>query len=188
MSACTVSRLTLQGLNTASVSSRLNALKGAVEEVQAASAVAKTEAQAVARARVENNIRRDDAQQYVNNNAPIQVPNTVTRNDNDFSSTVNHRGDPKAHIDDNGNLIAANPNGTGSATTHVKGSDPANTPWISTTNLDSVDPALGGGSQEVRLATDYDQRQGFAARHQLWCCEPRHQDRDQSAARKRASG
>lgn len=144
MSACTVSRLTLQGLNTASVSSRLNALKGAVEEVQAASAVAKTEAQAVARARVENNIRRDDAQQYVNNNAPIQVPNTVTRNDNDFSSTVNHRGDPKAHIDDNGNLIAANPNGTGSATTHVKGSDPANTPWISTTNLDSVDPALGG--------------------------------------------
>ena len=153
--AIAASRLTLQGLSAASINSRLNMLKGAVEEVQAASAVAKAEAQAVAKARTELNARADDAQQYVNNNAPIQVPNTVTRNDNDFTSTVNHKGNPKAHIDESGNLVAANPNGTGSVSTHVKGSDPANTPWISTTDKNAVDPVLGGpkifGSQQTTI-------------------------------------
>jgi filamentous hemagglutinin len=155
--AIAASRLTLQGLSAASINSRINALKGAVEEVQAASAVAKAEAQAVARARVDNNMRRDDAQQYVNTNAPVQVPNTVTRNDNDFSSTVNHRGNPKAHIDASGNLVSANPNGTGSPTAHVGGSNPGNTPHISTTDAASVDPTLGGpktyGSQQTTVNT-----------------------------------
>ncbi|UDF33551.1 UNVERIFIED_ORG: hemagglutinin repeat-containing protein [Shinella sp. XGS7] len=118
-------------------------------------AEAEASARAAVKARVELNARADDAQQYVNNNAPIQVPNTVTRNDNDFSSAVNYKGNPKAHTDENGNLVAANPNGTASATTHVRGSDPANTPWISTTDVNAVDPALGGpklyGSQQTTI-------------------------------------
>lgn len=118
--------------------------------------MAKAEAQAVAKARVELNARKDDAQQYVNNNAPIQVPNTVTRNDNDFTSTVNQRGNPKANIEENGNLVAANPKGTGSPTAHVSGSNPGNTPHISTTDAASVDPTLGGpkvyGTQQTTIS------------------------------------
>jgi filamentous hemagglutinin len=153
--AIAASRLTLQGASSASIIGRINALKGAVEEVQAASAVAKAEAQALAKARVELNARTDDAQQYVKNNAPIQVPNTVTRNDNDFTSTVNQRGNPKANIEENGNLVAANPKGTGSPTAHVSGSNPGNTPYISTTDAASVDPTLGGpkvyGTQQTTI-------------------------------------
>jgi filamentous hemagglutinin len=108
-------------------------------------------------AKLVNNSRRDDAQQFVNNNAPIQVPNTVTRNDNDFSSTVNHKGSPKAHIDENGNLVSANPSGKGTPTAHVSGSNPGNTPYISTTDAASVDPMLGGpktyGSQQTTVNT-----------------------------------
>jgi filamentous hemagglutinin len=85
----------------------------------------------------------------------VQVPNTVTRNDNDFTSTVNQRGNPKAHIDEGGNLVSANPSGTGSPTAHVSGSNPGNTPYISTTDAASVDPALGGaktyGSQQTTI-------------------------------------
>jgi filamentous hemagglutinin len=106
---------------------------------------------------VDLNSRTDDAQQFVNNNAPVQVPNTVTRNDNDFSSTVNHRGNPKAHIDENGNLVSANPDGKGSPTAHVSGSNPGNTPYISATDADSVDPTLGGprtyGTQQTTVNT-----------------------------------
>jgi hypothetical protein len=81
----------------------------------------------------------------------------VTRNDNDFSSTVNHRVNPKAHIDGSGNLVSANPNGTGSPTAHVSGINPGNTPYISTTDAASVDPTLGGpktyGSQQITINT-----------------------------------
>jgi filamentous hemagglutinin len=122
---------------------------------QAKPGVNVAEQAAIAKAKVENNARADDTQQYVNNNAPIQVPNTVTRNDNDFSSTINQRGNPKANIDANGNLIAANPNGTGSPTAHVSGSNPGNTPYISTTDAASVDPTLGGpkiyGTQQITV-------------------------------------
>ena len=47
--AIAASRLTLQGLSAASINSRINALKGAVEEVQAASAVAKAQTNALAK-------------------------------------------------------------------------------------------------------------------------------------------
>ncbi|MCA3174386.1 MAG: hypothetical protein ING36_02445, partial [Burkholderiales bacterium] len=155
--AIAASRLGLTGMSAVSINARINMLKGAVEETRAISAAARAEAEAVAKARVEINARADDGQQYVNNNAPIQVPNTVTRNDNDFSSIVNHRGSPKAHIDDNGNLIAANPNGTGSPTAHVSGSNPGNTPYISATDAASVDSTLGGpktyGSQQTTVNT-----------------------------------
>jgi hypothetical protein len=57
--AIAASRLTLQGASSASITGRINALKGAVEEVQAASAVAKAEAQAVSKARVDNNANAD---------------------------------------------------------------------------------------------------------------------------------
>lgn len=53
------SRMALQGMSAANLAGRIATLKGAVEEVQAASAVAKAEAAAVARARVENNFTKD---------------------------------------------------------------------------------------------------------------------------------
>ena len=104
-------------------------------------------------ARVENKIRRDDAQQYVNNLAPVDVPKVVTRNDNDFASTVNAKGNPKAHIDENGNLIAANPDGTGSTTAHVRDSNPGNTPYISTTDANAAtEPPKYYGSQKTTVS------------------------------------
>jgi hypothetical protein len=133
----------------------VKATLSAVEKAKVNAAMAQAEVDAVAKAKIENSARRDDAQQYVNTNAPVQVPETVTRNDNDFSSTINHRGNPKAHIDESGNLVSANPNGTGSPTAHVSGSNPGNTPYISATDAASVDPTLGGpktyGSQQTTV-------------------------------------
>ena len=119
----------------------------AMQEAEGASA------RATERARVENNVRRDDGQQYINNTAPKDVPETVTRRDNDFSSPVNDRGNPKASIDAEGNLNAANPQGTGSVTTHVRGSDPKNTPYISTTDPTSTEAPKNFGSQQVEINT-----------------------------------
>jgi hypothetical protein len=53
--------LGLRGLSAASIAGRLSMLKSAVEEVRASSATAKAEAQAIATARVENNLGRDGA-------------------------------------------------------------------------------------------------------------------------------
>jgi filamentous hemagglutinin len=53
-----------------------------LDEVVAAKIVPQAEADAIAAAqkavKVENNLRRDDAQQYVNNQAPVNVPEKVT--------------------------------------------------------------------------------------------------------------
>ncbi|SFG82775.1 filamentous hemagglutinin [Duganella sp. CF458] len=112
---------------------------------------AKEAAQAIEKARVENNRRRDDDQQYVNNTAPKDVPEVVTRNDNDFTATVNHKGNPKAHVDANGNLISANPGGTGTVADHVRGSNPKNTPYISTTDPTLTDAPKDFGKQQIEI-------------------------------------
>jgi filamentous hemagglutinin len=72
----------------------------------------------------------------------------VTRNDNDFAAKVNAKGNPKASVDAQGNLNAANPDGTGTTYQHVLGSNPANTPYISTTdNTLTAAPKNYGGNQ-----------------------------------------
>lgn len=52
------------------------------------------------------------------------VPNKVIRQDNDFSSTVNDKGHKKSYIDDEGNLVPADPNGNITIQQHVRGSQP----------------------------------------------------------------
>jgi filamentous hemagglutinin len=114
---------------------------------------AKEAAQAIEKARVENNRRRDDDQQYVNNTAPKDVPEVVTRNDNDFTATVNYKGNPKAHVDADGNLISANPGGTGTVADHVRGSNPQNTSYISTTDPTSTNAPKDFGKQQIEINT-----------------------------------
>ncbi|KRB92814.1 hemagglutinin repeat-containing protein [Duganella sp. Root198D2] len=113
---------------------------------------AKEAALATEKARVENNRRRDDDQQYVNNTAPKDVPEVVTRNDHDFTATVNNKGNPKAHVDADGNLISANPSGTGSVADHVRGSKPQNTPYISTTDPTLTDAPKDFGKQQIEIS------------------------------------
>jgi filamentous hemagglutinin len=109
-------------------------------------------------ARTENNMRRDDAEQYVNNAAPKDVPVKVVRQDNDFSATANDKGNPKAHVDESGNLIPPNPNGTGSVQTHVRGSGPANTPYTSTTDPKSTNESKTYGANQIEINTQDLQR------------------------------
>jgi filamentous hemagglutinin family protein len=152
-SAIGASGLGLKGVSTASIAGKVDMLREAVKDTQAATAAAKAEAQAVAKTTVEVNARADDAQQYVNTNAPIQVPETVIRKDRDFTATVNHKGNPKASVDDQGNLNAANPTGTGGVYTHVQGSNPANTPYISTSDTTLTDAPKNYGNNQVQIDT-----------------------------------
>jgi hypothetical protein len=82
------------------------------------------------------------------------VPDTVVRQDNDFSSPVNDRGNPKPRLDENGNLIPANPNGTGSIRDQVRGANPDRSPFNSTT--DPTQPGANPrqfGTSEVTIDT-----------------------------------
>jgi filamentous hemagglutinin len=100
------------------------------------------------KAEIELNARTDDGQQYVNSPAPVTVPNTTTRKDNDFSSPLNSKGNPKASTDADGNLNAANPDGTGDIKDHVRGANPDKTPYISTTdNTIATNPKNYGTDQ-----------------------------------------
>jgi FtsZ-binding cell division protein ZapB len=59
--AIAASRLGLTGMSAVSINASINMLKGAVEETRAISAVARVEAEAVAKARVENNFYAEGA-------------------------------------------------------------------------------------------------------------------------------
>lgn len=82
-----------------------------------------------------------------------KVPKYVTRNDHDFSATENHKGKAKAYIDEKGDLVAANPNGTGSIQTHVRGSNPEETPYISTTDPKFSKEAKNYGGEKIQIDT-----------------------------------
>lgn len=81
------------------------------------------------------------------------VPDYVTRNDHDFSSTENYKGKPKAYIDEKGDLVAANPDGTGSIQSHIRGGNESNTPYISTTDPKSTLEAKDYGGQQIEIDT-----------------------------------
>ncbi|WP_215398947.1 hypothetical protein [Rheinheimera oceanensis] len=66
------------------------------------------------------------------------IPNSVTRKDNDFSATTNTKNQKKSYIDEEGNLVPANPYGDITIQQHVRGADPAksNSQYTSTTAVD----------------------------------------------------
>lgn len=81
------------------------------------------------------------------------IPQYVTRNDHDFSATENYSGKPKAYIDGKGDLVAANPNGTGTIQSHVRGSNPENTAYISTTDPRFSQEAKNYGGEQIKIDT-----------------------------------
>ena len=86
--------------------------------------------------------------------APPKVPSTVVRQDNNFPSPVNERGNPKARLDDNGDLVPPNPKGTGDVKDQVRGGNSDKSPYISTT--DPTQPGANPrqyGNQEITIDT-----------------------------------
>ncbi|MDR7378436.1 hypothetical protein J2X19_003130 [Rhodoferax ferrireducens] len=104
-------------------------------------------------ARIENNVRADDTLQYVNNTAPINVPAVVTRSDNNFAATTNDKGALKAFINEQGDLVSANPAGTGSIQSQVRGGNSQNSSLISTTDPTSAEAPKVYGSQKIEIDT-----------------------------------
>ena len=81
------------------------------------------------------------------------MPDYVTRNDHDFSATENYKGKPKAYIDDKGDLVAANPDGIGSIQSHIRGSNPEKTPYISTTDPKFSQESKNYGGEQIQIDT-----------------------------------
>lgn len=77
----------------------------------------------------------------------------MTRNDHDFSATENYKGNPKAYIDDKGNLVPPNPEGTGSIQSHIRGGNSENTPYISTTDPKQAIHPKDYGSEQIKIDT-----------------------------------
>ena len=82
-----------------------------------------------------------------------EVPLNVIRSDHDFTSQINHKNRPKAYLDEQGNLIPANPNGIGSIQTHIRGSAPENTPFISTSDPNSTNGPKDYGPNQITINT-----------------------------------
>ena len=75
----------------------------------------------------------------------------VFRSDNDFSSTTNEKGAPKAYINADNDLVPPNLNGEGSIQSHIRGGNSKDSPYISTT-----DPVVAGeiknyGAQQIAI-------------------------------------
>ena len=81
------------------------------------------------------------------------VPDYVTRNDHDFSATENYKGKPKAYINDKGDLVAANPEGTGSVQSHIRGGNSENTPYISTSDPAIAIDSKNYGGEQIKIDT-----------------------------------
>ncbi|MGP4963250.1 hypothetical protein [Psychrobacter celer] len=97
-----------------------------------------------------DDFNRSKTSQTVNINS---VPDFVIRKDNDFFSQTNYKGKPKAYINEKGDLVAANLDGTGSIQTHIRGGDSGNSPHISTTDPSSTNNSKQYGSDQVVIDT-----------------------------------
>ncbi|WP_177063615.1 two-partner secretion domain-containing protein, partial [Pseudomonas gingeri] len=75
----------------------------------------------------------------------------VFRSDNDFSSPTNQKGNPKAHINDNGDLVPANAEGNGSIQTHVRGGSSQESPYISTTDPRAANNPKDYGGDKISI-------------------------------------
>ncbi|WP_235181175.1 hypothetical protein [Pseudomonas syringae] len=73
------------------------------------------------------------------------------RSDNDFSATINGNGKPKAYINENGDLVPPNINGTGSVQTHVRGGNSENSPYISVTDPIATSNPKNYGTDEIEI-------------------------------------
>jgi hypothetical protein len=87
------------------------------------------------------------------NNADDLVPDSVIRRDNDFSATTNENGAPKPYLDENGNMIPANPDGSISTTSQVRGGNSTNSNVTSTTDPASATNPQSYGNQEIEIDT-----------------------------------
>ncbi|WP_223435058.1 MULTISPECIES: DUF637 domain-containing protein [unclassified Pseudomonas] len=85
---------------------------------------------------------------WVNAKAP---GDTVVRSDNDFSSPVGGNGKPKAYINENGDLVPPNPEGTGSVQTHVRGGGSENSPYISVTDPRAASNPKNYGTHQIEI-------------------------------------
>ncbi|WP_207283556.1 DUF637 domain-containing protein [Pseudomonas sp. FW300-N2F2] len=75
----------------------------------------------------------------------------VVRSDNDFSLAVGGNGKPKAYIDENGDLVPPNLEGTGSIQTHVRGGGSENSPYISVTDPRVSSNPKDYGTQKIEI-------------------------------------
>ncbi|WP_207761596.1 VENN motif pre-toxin domain-containing protein, partial [Caviibacterium pharyngocola] len=65
----------------------------------------------------------------------------VYRFDDNFESIINSKGNPKAHLNENGDLLPANINGKGSIEAHIRGGNSKYSPYISFTDpVNAQDP------------------------------------------------
>ncbi|EJM86718.1 DUF637 domain-containing protein, partial [Pseudomonas sp. GM67] len=85
---------------------------------------------------------------WVNAKAP---GDTVVRSDNDFYSPVGGNGKPKAYINENGDLVPPNPEGTGSVQTHVRGGGSENSPYISVTDPRAASNPKNYGTHQIEI-------------------------------------
>ncbi|MFC0322356.1 VENN motif pre-toxin domain-containing protein [Gallibacterium melopsittaci] len=75
----------------------------------------------------------------------------IYRYDDDFLSIINAKSQPKARIDMNGNLIPANPKGSGSIENHIRGGNTGNTPYISFTDPRYTEQPKTYGSNRISV-------------------------------------
>jgi hypothetical protein len=80
---------------------------------------------------------------------------SVLRQDNNFGSETNHKGQRKPHLDADGNLVPANPHGDATILQHVIGRSPSkdNSPYSSFMTVESG-VAKAFGREEIRLDVD----------------------------------
>lgn len=81
------------------------------------------------------------------------VPEFVTRNDNNFYSNKNYKGNPKAYINSDGYLVSVNPEGELPIHSQIRGSNPAQSPYISTTDPEFSTEPKNYGSYRIRIET-----------------------------------
>ncbi len=88
------------------------------------------------------------------------VPETVTRRDNDFSSPVNEKGVGKSRIDEDGNLIPANPDADVDITRHVANDRnyKNDAPTTSTSEVGGESQPKNYGSDQIEIDTGRLQR------------------------------
>jgi len=87
---------------------------------------------------------------------PEAGPSRIVRDDNDFGALNNFKGVPKAHIEPDGTLVAANPQGKTTLVQHVIGNNntpqiKGNSPYISFKPPDNTGKSFGANRVEVDL-------------------------------------
>lgn len=81
------------------------------------------------------------------------VPEFVTRNDDNFYSNKNYKGNSKAYINSDGYLVSVNPEGELPIHSQIRGSNPAQSPYISTTDPEFSTEPKNYGSYRIRIET-----------------------------------